>query len=124
VAAPPTRASECSALFRHEPVAQCRSPARSPSATKVIASSGEHAAEFLDSTEGKYRELVTDINLGRDKLDRWEVARRARQVDPAFPVVYMSGDSAVDRGFQGRSQQRHAGQALRTGTWSPLLPSF
>ena len=31
----------------------------------IVASSGEQAAELLDSAEGKYRALVTDINLGR-----------------------------------------------------------
>jgi CheY-like chemotaxis protein len=67
----------------------------------VLASSGEQAAELLDSAEGKYRALVTDINLGRDKLDGWEVARHAREIDPAFPVVYMSGDSAKDWAFKG-----------------------
>ena len=67
----------------------------------VIASSGEHAAELLDSAKGKYRALVTDINLGRDKLDGWEVARHAREIDPAFPVVYMSGDSAEDWASKG-----------------------
>jgi DNA-binding response OmpR family regulator len=67
----------------------------------VIASSGEHAAELLDGAKGIYRALVTDINLGRDKLDGWEVARRAREADPAFPVVYMSGDSAEDWASKG-----------------------
>jgi DNA-binding response OmpR family regulator len=62
----------------------------------IVASSGEQAAELLDSAEGKYRALVTDINLGREKLDGWEVARHAREIDPAFPVVYMSGDCAED----------------------------
>jgi CheY-like chemotaxis protein len=62
----------------------------------VIASTAEHAAELLDSAQGKYRALVSDINLGRNGRDGWEVARRARQIDPAFPVVYMSGDSAED----------------------------
>jgi DNA-binding response OmpR family regulator len=33
----------------------------------VIASSGEHAAELLDSNHGKYRALVTDVNLGRSR---------------------------------------------------------
>ena len=62
----------------------------------VIASSGEEAVGLLDSADVKHRALVTDINLGRDKLDGWEVARHAREIDPAFPVVYMSGDSAED----------------------------
>ena len=56
---------------------------------------------MLDSAEGKYRALVTDINLGREKLDGWEVARHAREIDPAFPVVYMSGDSAEDWASMG-----------------------
>jgi CheY-like chemotaxis protein len=59
-----------------------------------IASSGRQAIELLDSAGGKYRALVTDINLGRDKMDGWEIARHARAIDPAFPVVYMSGESA------------------------------
>jgi DNA-binding response OmpR family regulator len=66
----------------------------------VIASSGEQAVELL-AADGKCRALVTDINLGRDKLDGWEVARHAREIDPAFPVVYMSGDSADDWASKG-----------------------
>jgi CheY-like chemotaxis protein len=67
----------------------------------VIASSGEQAVELLDSSERKFRALVTDINLGRDKLSGWEVARHAREINPDFPVVYMSGDSAEDWASQG-----------------------
>ncbi len=67
----------------------------------VIASSGEQAMELLDSADVKHRALVTDINLGRDKLDGWEVARHAREIEPAFPVVYMSGDSAEDWASKG-----------------------
>ena len=67
----------------------------------VIASSGENAVELLDASDGKYRALVTDINLGRDKITGWEVARHAREIDPSFPVVYMSGDSAEDWASQG-----------------------
>jgi DNA-binding response OmpR family regulator len=62
----------------------------------VIASSGENAVELLNASEGKYRALVTDINLGRDKIDGWDVARHAREIDPDFPVVYMSGKDADD----------------------------
>jgi len=58
------------------------------------ASTGEAALEMLNGSDGKYRALVTDINLGRDRLDGWDVARYAREVDPNFPVVYMSGKDA------------------------------
>jgi CheY-like chemotaxis protein len=44
---------------------------------------------------------VTDINLSRDKLSGWEVARRAREINPDFPVIYMSGDNAEDWASKG-----------------------
>jgi DNA-binding response OmpR family regulator len=67
----------------------------------VTASSGENAVELLDASEGKYRALVTDINLGRDKIDGWDVAKHARELDPHFPVVYMSGKDAGDWASKG-----------------------
>jgi DNA-binding response OmpR family regulator len=67
----------------------------------IISSSGENAMELLAAAGGKYRALVTDINFGRDKMDGWKVARHAREIDPAFPVVYMSGDSAADWSSKG-----------------------
>jgi CheY-like chemotaxis protein len=57
--------------------------------------------ELLDSSEGKCRALVTDINLGRDKLCGWEVALHAKEINPDVPIVYMSGDSAEDWTSQG-----------------------
>jgi CheY-like chemotaxis protein len=67
----------------------------------VIAASGENAVELLDAARGRYRALVTDINLRRDGIDGWHVARHAREIDPEFPVVYMSGDSAADWASKG-----------------------
>src|SRR6204780_5959508 len=67
----------------------------------VIASSGENAVELLDASDGKYRALVTDINLGRGGIDGWSVARHAREIDPNFPVVYMSGKDADDWASKG-----------------------
>ena len=67
----------------------------------VITSCGENAVELLDASEGKFRALVTDINLGQDKIDGWDVARHAREVDPNFPVVYMSGNDAGDWASKG-----------------------
>ena len=70
----------------------------------VIASSGKQAIESLDSSEGKFRALVTDVELGRGKLSGWEVARHAREINPDLPVVYMSGDSAEDWASKGVPQ--------------------
>jgi DNA-binding response OmpR family regulator len=67
----------------------------------AMASSGEEAVGLLDAGKGKYRALVTDINLGPDNMDGWEVARLAREINPEFPVVYTSGDSASDWASKG-----------------------
>jgi CheY-like chemotaxis protein len=67
----------------------------------VMASSGENAVELLDVAEGKYRALVTDINLSPGELDGWHVARHAREIDPNFPVVYMTGSEADDWASKG-----------------------
>jgi DNA-binding response OmpR family regulator len=67
----------------------------------VISSSGENAVELLDSSVEKYRALVTDINLAPGKLDGWDVARHAREIDSNFPVIYMSGKDADDWASKG-----------------------
>jgi DNA-binding response OmpR family regulator len=36
---------------------------------------------------------VIDINL-LGRMDGWEVARRAREIDPDFPVIYVTGGGA------------------------------
>jgi DNA-binding response OmpR family regulator len=59
----------------------------------AIAASGEEAVTLLKGGQTKYRALVTDINL-LGRIDGWEVARQARQIDPAFPIIYMTGAAA------------------------------
>ena len=61
----------------------------------AIVASGEEALSLLQDHKGKYRALVTDINL-LGKMDGWEVAQHAREVEPDFPIVYMSGAAAAD----------------------------
>jgi CheY-like chemotaxis protein len=59
----------------------------------ALASSGEEAITLLKGRLTNYRVLVTEINLA-GKIDGWEVARAARETDPDFPVVYMTGAAA------------------------------
>jgi len=66
----------------------------------AIAASGEEAVTLLKGDKTKYRALVTDINL-RGRMDGWEVAQQAREIDPAFPVIYMSGKHADDWASKG-----------------------
>jgi DNA-binding response OmpR family regulator len=67
----------------------------------AITSSGEDAIALLDASAGKYRALVTDINLKPGKADGWQVAKHAREIDPNFPVVYTSGRDADDWASKG-----------------------
>jgi DNA-binding response OmpR family regulator len=66
----------------------------------VFAASGEQAVTLLNDDKGKYRALVTDINL-KGKMDGWEVAQHAREIEPEFPIVYMSGAAAADWNSKG-----------------------
>jgi DNA-binding response OmpR family regulator len=67
----------------------------------IMVSSGENAIDLLEVRKVNYRAVVTDINLGRDKRDGWDVARRAREIDAEFPVVYMTGASSDDWASKG-----------------------
>ncbi|MDI3563995.1 response regulator [Bradyrhizobium sp. Arg816] len=66
----------------------------------AIATTGEEAVTLLKGRLVAYRALVTDINL-LGRFSGWEVARAARDVDPNFPVVYMSGVAAHEWPAQG-----------------------
>jgi DNA-binding response OmpR family regulator len=61
----------------------------------AIAASGEEAITLLKGVKDTYRALVVDISL-RGKMDGWQVAQQAREIDAEFPVVYMSGKNAAD----------------------------
>ena len=61
----------------------------------AIAASGEEAVTLLNGNKGKYRALVTDIQL-RGVIEGWEVAKKARQIDPDLPIVYMTGGNAAE----------------------------
>jgi DNA-binding response OmpR family regulator len=60
-----------------------------------MVASGEEAVSLLNKNKGRYRALITDIKV-QGKMDGWEVAQHAREIEPDFPIVYMSGDSAAD----------------------------
>ena len=62
--------------------------------------SGEEAVAMIESGVVKYSALATDINL-KGPMKGWEIARLIRQIDPAFPVVYMTGAAADDWASEG-----------------------
>jgi DNA-binding response OmpR family regulator len=59
----------------------------------AIAPSGEEAVTLLQGNKSGYRALVADVKL-RGRMDGWEVARHAREIDPEFPIIYMTGAGA------------------------------
>jgi DNA-binding response OmpR family regulator len=61
----------------------------------AIAQSAEEAVTLLKGKVMNYGALVTDINL-KGRMNGWEVAKHAREVDPTFPIVYMTGLAAND----------------------------
>ena len=67
----------------------------------VRAMTGEEAVAKLEAADADYRALVTDIRLGRSALLGWDVAKRAREIHPEMPVVYISGDSGHDWSANG-----------------------
>jgi CheY-like chemotaxis protein len=66
----------------------------------TIASSGEQAVKLIGENP-QFRAVVTDINLGRNRMDGWDVARHAREAKPDMPIVYMTGDSADEWASKG-----------------------
>jgi CheY-like chemotaxis protein len=64
--------------------------------TVVSVDSSAEAIKMLDSKAHEFRAVVTDVNLGRTNPTGWDVARRARELIPDVPIVYMTGDSAAE----------------------------
>jgi DNA-binding response OmpR family regulator len=65
-----------------------------------ILSSGEEALTLFKSGLKNYKALVTDVSL-KGRLSGWDIARRIREIDPAFPTVYMTGAAGSEWASQG-----------------------
>ncbi len=57
-----------------------------------IVSSGEEALTLLMAGTKHPNVLVTDVKLA-GRLSGWEVAKRMREKDPSFPVIYVTAYS-------------------------------
>lgn len=60
----------------------------------LVALHGQDALGEIDRDAGRFSGLITDIRL--PSVDGWTISRRARELVPTMPVVYMSGDSAAE----------------------------
>ena len=66
----------------------------------AIAPSAEEALTLLRGKVMNYRAVVADINL-KGRMNGWEVAKQARETDPTFPIVYMTGAVANEWASRG-----------------------
>jgi two-component system OmpR family response regulator len=67
--------------------------------TVHTAATGNEGVAALESGR-KFDFLVTNIRLA-DGPDGWALSRRAREINPAIEVLYVSGDSAALHGAEG-----------------------
>ena len=63
-----------------------------------IFASGEEAVAALNHKT--FRAVVSDIHLS-GKMEGWDVARVAREIDPALPIIYVTGKAAEDWSSKG-----------------------
>ena len=88
-----------------------------------IVGSGEEAVKLLLSDQRQYRALVTDINLAGE-LDGWAVARKAREINAEFPIVYMTGADAEKWPINGVPNSILLNKPFARPNCSPLFRSF
>jgi DNA-binding response OmpR family regulator len=66
----------------------------------VVADDGDRALAELEADASRFKAVVTDIKLGEGP-DGWDVGRRARELVPDMPVVYITGDSIHEWSSKG-----------------------
>jgi CheY-like chemotaxis protein len=68
--------------------------------TVTAVASGAAAIAALDAGHVDFKALITDIDLG-GQVDGWQVAKRARELFPDMPIIYVSGGSSNDWSSMG-----------------------
>ena len=63
-------------------------------------SNADKAIRALEEDSARFCALITDVRMPGE-ADGWDLARRARELQPLMPVIYMTGDSAKDWAAQG-----------------------
>lgn len=66
----------------------------------LTASDGNMAMKEIEEDCTRFSAVITDVDLGNGPSG-WEIARRARQLKPSIPVIYMSGASHADWAAEG-----------------------
>ncbi|MDO1582394.1 response regulator [Rhizobium oryzicola] len=66
----------------------------------LVSVTAREAISALELDAPRFAALLTDIKMPGTETG-WDVARRARELSPQIPVIYMTGDSADQWRAQG-----------------------
>ncbi|WP_051110800.1 response regulator [Rhizobium sp. 2MFCol3.1] len=66
----------------------------------LAVSNADDAIRALEEDSARFCALITDVRMPGE-TDGWDLARRAREMQPLMPVIYMTGDSAKEWAAQG-----------------------
>ena len=61
----------------------------------LVVYAGKPAIDELERASNAFSAVLTDIRMP-GTLNGWDVSRKARELNPSVPVLYMSGDSSGD----------------------------
>ena len=61
---------------------------------------GDDALAAINEHGAKLAGVITDVRFG-EKVDGWKVGRKARELLPLVPIIYISGDSAHEHTSRG-----------------------
>jgi DNA-binding response OmpR family regulator len=86
----------------------------------LVAFNGADAIGVLESRISELIAILTDIRLGGGP-NGWQVGRRARELEPAMPVFYMSGDSSPDWSTHGVSGSQMLAKPFEPGVLASVM---
>ncbi|NLR97426.1 response regulator [Rhizobium sp. P38BS-XIX] len=66
----------------------------------LSVSNADEAIRALEEDSARFCALITDVRMPGEE-NGWDLARRARELQPLMPVIYMTGDSAKEWAAQG-----------------------
>jgi DNA-binding response OmpR family regulator len=66
----------------------------------LTSATGRDGIAELERGAGRFCAVVTDVQLGSGP-NGWDVAHRARELEPTMPVVYLTADSADEWAANG-----------------------
>jgi len=66
----------------------------------ISAVNGNEGLSELDRDATRFSAVITDVRLGEGP-DGWDLARRARELVPTMPVIYVTADSADEWAANG-----------------------